>query len=188
MLARLRCYRWLAIATTLALIPLFPLTGISDDSRSVSLPFKDMGGKKVKLSDLRGKPVLVNFWATWCVPCRAEMPLLVQAEREYGPRGISFVAVSLDDRETRSKIPGFVGEFKIDFPVWTGASTMDLDDLKLGQSLPATIFLNRDGRIVARILGQAKKDELYERLNWLAENPSGREAPRADVRHDAGSR
>ena len=79
-----------------------------------------MNGKKVRVTDLRGKIVVLNFWATWCVPCRAEMPLLVEAEKEYAPRGVVFVAVSLDDRETRPKIPDFIGEFKIGFPVWVG--------------------------------------------------------------------
>ena len=126
-----------------------------------------MNGKKVRVSDLRGKIVVLNFWATWCVPCRAEMPMLVEAEKEYAPRGVVFVAVSLDDRQTRPKIPDFVGEFKIGFPVWVGGSTMDLEDLKLGQALPATAFLDREGRIAARVLGQVPKNELYERLDWL---------------------
>jgi thiol-disulfide isomerase/thioredoxin len=126
-----------------------------------------MKGNKVRVSDLRGKPVLLNFWATWCVPCRAEMPLIVEAEKEYAPRGVAFVAVSLDDRQTKPKIPDFVDEFKIPFAVWTGASTMDLDDLKLGPALPATAFLDRQGRVAARVRGQISKSELYDRLDSL---------------------
>ena len=156
------------------------------ESRAVNLPFKDMNGNKVKVSDLRGKSVVMNFWATWCVPCRAEMPLFVEAESIYGPRGVAFVAVSLDDRQTRPKIPEFVHEFKIGFPVWVGASTMDLDDLKMGTALPATAFLDRDGRIVARVLGQIPKDELYERLDWLTSNREG-PAPKPLVRHVGGN-
>jgi thiol-disulfide isomerase/thioredoxin len=160
--------------------------GLSGDSRPVSLPFKDSYGKKVKVSDLRGKFVVLNFWATWCAPCRAEMPLLVDAEKEFASRGVAFVAVSLDDRETRPKIPSFVSEFKIGFPVWTGASTMDLEDLKLGQALPATAFLDRDGRIVARVLGQVPKDELYERLLWLTGDRTA-PAPKPVVEHVSGN-
>ncbi|MBI4908758.1 MAG: TlpA family protein disulfide reductase [Acidobacteria bacterium] len=122
------------------------------------------------MSDFRGKIVVLNFWATWCVPCREEMPLLVEAESEYGPRGVVFIAASLDDRETRSKIPEFVDKFRIRFRVWTGASTMDLEDLKLGQTLPATAFLDRDGRVRARVLGLLTKDELHERLKRLLGN------------------
>jgi thiol-disulfide isomerase/thioredoxin len=134
-----------------------------------------MNGKKVSVRDLRGKIVVLNFWATWCVPCKAEMPMLVEAEKEYAPRGVVFIAVSLDDRQTRSKIPDFIGQFKIGFPVWVGGSTMDLEDLKLGQALPATAFLDREGRIAARVLGQVAKNELGERLDWLTGNRIGPE-------------
>ena len=167
---------------------LSPVIGVSSDSRPVNLPFKDMNGKKVRISDLRGKVVVLNFWATWCVPCRAEMPLFVEAEKEYAPRGVVFIAASLDARETRPKIPDFIGEFKIGFPVWVGASTMDLEDLKLGQALPATAFLDRQGRIAARVLGQVTRNELLERLDWLTgdrtPSPPG---PNPLLRHTGGN-
>ena len=165
-----------------------PIIGVSSDSRPVNLPFKDMDGKKVRLTDLRGKIVVLNFWATWCVPCRAEMPLFVEAEKEYAPRGVAFIAASLDDRETRPKIPDFIGEFKIGFPVWVGASTMDLEDLKLGQALPATAFLDRQGRIAARVLGQVTRDELLERLDWLSGDRTGSgPGPNPLLRHVSGN-
>jgi thiol-disulfide isomerase/thioredoxin len=163
----LNCSSGRAAAVLLLFLALFPTTGSSADSRPVNLPFKDMNGNRVRVSDLRGKIVLLNFWATWCVPCREEMPLLVETEKEYAPRGVAFVAVALDDRQTRPRIPDFVSEFKIGFPVWTGASTMDLDDLKLGAALPATAFLDRQGRIAARVLGQISRNELRERLDSL---------------------
>lgn len=143
---------------------------------AVNLPFRDLKGNKVSVKDYRGKPVVLNFWATWCVPCRTEMPLFVEAEKTYGSRGVVFVAASLDDRQSRPRIPDFVSEFKIGFPVWTGASTMDLEDLKLGKALPATAFLDREGRIVARVLGPVTKEELYERLELLVggETQTGR--------------
>jgi thiol-disulfide isomerase/thioredoxin len=165
-------------------VVLFVGIGASADSRSVNLPFKDMNGNKVKVSDLQGKLVVLNFWATWCLPCRAEMPLFIEADRRYAPRGVAFVGVSLDDKRSRAKIPDFVAEFKIPFHIWVGASTMDLDELKLGTALPATAFLDREGRIVARVLGQIAEQELYERLDWLTGNRQG-PAPDPLVRHVA---
>jgi thiol-disulfide isomerase/thioredoxin len=156
--------------------------GSAADSRPVNVPFKDLSGKKVRVSDLRGKIVVLNFWATWCLPCREEMPLLVRAEKEYGSQGVVFIAASLDSRETRPKIPHFVDEYKIAFPVWTGASTLDLEDLKLGAALPATAFLDRDGRIQMRVLGQISEQELYERLDWLTSDRKT-PAPKSRVDH-----
>src|SRR5438046_723364 len=163
----------------------FSAIAASKNPRPVDLPLKDMKGQKVHLRDYRGKIVVLNFWATWCVPCREEMPMFVEMEKEYAPRGVVFVAASLDDRETRPKIPDFIAKFNIGFPVLTGASTMDLDDLKLGQALPATAFLDKEGRIVARVLGQAQKDDLKERLDWLTGDRSG-PAPSPVVQHLTG--
>src|SRR6266849_2586885 len=164
---------------------LFPALAVSKDGRPVDLPFKDMKGQKVRLRDYRGKIVVLNFWATWCVPCRAEMPMFVEMEKEYQRRGVVFVAASLDDRETRPKIPDFIAEFNIGFPVLVGASTMDLDDLKLGQALPATAFLDQEGRIVARVIGQAQKNDWKERLDCLTGDRSG-PAPAPVVQHMTG--
>src|SRR5436190_20213768 len=63
-------------------------------ARPVGLTLKDAKGQKVSVRDYRGKVVVLNFWATWCIPCKAEMPLFVEAEKEYGPRGVVFIAVS----------------------------------------------------------------------------------------------
>ena len=175
---RYKC-AWIALLLSATL---FPALGVSSDSHSINLPFKDMNGKKVRVSDLRGKIVVLTFWATWCVPCRTEMPMLVEVDKEYAPRGVVFIAASLDDRQTRAKIRDFIGQFKIGFPVWTGASTMDLEDLKLGQAIPATAFFDRDGHIAARVMGQVTKAELYERLDWLTGDRKG-PAPNSLVRH-----
>ena len=93
-----------------------------------------------------------------------------------------FIAASLDDRQTRPQIPEFLSKYNVGFTVWVGASTMDLDDLKLGQAVPATAFLDREGRIVARVMGQMSRDELKERLEWLTGDRSG-PAPKALVQN-----
>ena len=143
---------------------------------------KDAAGQKVRLRDLRGKPVVLNFWATWCVPCNAEMPMLVDMEKQYAARGVVFIGASLDDAKTKTRIPVFLSEHGVGFPVWYGATADDLDQLKLGEAVPATAFLDAEGRIVARILGQARPEEVKERLDWLTGGQST-PAPPPLVKH-----
>ena len=152
------------------------------DLPKANLTLKDSAGRKVRLSDLRGKPVVLNFWATWCGPCKAEMPMLVDLEKQYAARGVVFIGASLDDAKTRDRIPAFLSEHKIGFPVWYGATGDDLDQLKLGDAVPATAFVDAEGRIVARILGQARLEEVKERLEWLT-GARTEPAPLALVKH-----
>jgi hypothetical protein len=110
------------------------------------------------------------------------MPMLVDIEKQYATRGVRFIAASLDDAKTKARIPEFVAEYQIAFPVWYGASGDDLDQLKLGGVVPATAFLDADGHIVARILGQARLEEVKERLDWLTGDKSA-PPPQAVVKH-----
>ncbi len=169
----MRAVAMMALAAPLALCA---------DAPKVDLTLQDGSGQKVRLRDLRGKPVVLNFWATWCVPCNDEMPMLVEMEKAYAARGVVFVGASVDDAKTKAKIPGFVAEHKIGFPVWYGASADDLDKLKLGAAVPDTAFIDAEGRIVARILGQARAEEVKERLEWLTGDKSGT-PPQALVKH-----
>jgi thiol-disulfide isomerase/thioredoxin len=152
------------------------------DTAKADLTLKDAGGRRVRLRDFRGKPVVLNFWATWCVPCNVEMPMLVDLEKQYAARDIAFIGASLDDAKTKSNIPEFVSKHHIAFPVWYGATADDLDQLKLGGAVPATVFLDSEGRVVARILGQARLEELRERLEWLLGDHTGT-PPESLVRH-----
>jgi thiol-disulfide isomerase/thioredoxin len=155
--------------------------GLSADAPTADLALKDAAGRKVRLRDLRGKVVLLNFWATWCGPCNAEMPALADIGKQYAGR-VAFIGASLDDQKSMNKIPAFVSQYKIDFPIWYGATLDDLDRLKMGNAVPATAFLDADGRVAARILGQARPEEVKERLDWLTGDRSG-PAPPALVKH-----
>ncbi len=169
--------RRLAVATLIpALVALGAGVPIAD------LTLRDANGQKQRLRDLRGKPVVLNFWATWCGPCNGEMPMLVEMEKQYATRGVRFIGVSLDDAKTKARIPAFLVEHKVGFAVWYGATGDDLEKLKLGGAVPATAFLDAEGRIVARILGQARPEEVKERLDWLTGDKSA-PPPRALVRH-----
>jgi thiol-disulfide isomerase/thioredoxin len=133
----------------------------------------DLSGKRVHLHDYRGRVVVLNFWATWCGPCNAEMPLLVDAEKEYGLRGVAFIGASLDDSKTKQKVPEFIGKYGVGFPVWLGATGDDLARLGMGEAVPATAFIDRDGRVLARVSGQIRGPELRERIEWLLGERAG---------------
>ena len=166
----------------IALTALISALALCADAPKADLILRDIKGRKVYLHDLRGKPVVLNFWATWCGPCNDEMPMLVDLEKQYAERGVLFLGASLDDAKTKDKVPSFLAEHNVDFPVWYGASADDLDKLKLGGAVPATAFLDPEGHIVARILGQARPEEVKARLDWLTGDPSA-PAPQPLVKH-----
>lgn len=146
---------------------LLPFAGVSQHTRAAELTLKSVDGQTVRLRDYRGKIVVVNFWATWCGPCSAEMPMLVRADEEYRSRGVVFIAASLDDGKSRKKIPAFASRNRLRFPVWVGANSDDLNRLGMGLAVPATAFLDRHGEIIFRVTGPTLEAELKERLDWL---------------------
>jgi thiol-disulfide isomerase/thioredoxin len=148
----------------------------------VNLNLNGMDGRKVHLRDFSGKNVVLNFWATWCLPCREEMPMMVDAAKMWAPKGVVFIGASLDDNSTKKKIPAFLKEFNVGFPVWTGATVDDMARLRLGDSVPDTVFLDGDRVIFARVRGEIRRNELDERLDWVTGNRT-RPAPQALVVH-----
>ena len=148
----------------------------------VDLTLTDLDGRKVHLRDFSGKPVVLNMWATWCLPCREEMPMMVEAAKVWSGKGVVFIAASLDDSKTKKNIPAFLKEFQITFPVWTGATPDDLAKLRLGEAVPDTAFLDRDHVIFARVLGEIRRAELDERLDWVTGDRSG-PAPPSPIIH-----
>jgi hypothetical protein len=91
---------------------------------------------------------------------------MVEAEKAWSTKGVVFVAASLDDSKSKKNIPAFVNEFKVGFPVWTGATSDDLAKLHMGEAVPDSLFLDRDGVPFGRVLGEIRRAELDERLDW----------------------
>ena len=110
-------------------------------------------GKEVRLSSLRGKAVLVNFWATWCEPCKTEMPSLVDLQKKYGPQGLQIVGVAMDDAND-NEISTFAHKMGVNYMVLRG--TEKVGDLYGGiDRLPMTYYLDRSGKVVDETMGMA---------------------------------
>lgn len=168
------CAKQEAMFRILLLLAL-PLAAASAAEKPLDLKLTDWNGKRVQLRNYRGKVVVLNFWATWCEPCREEMPRMVEAEKVWSSKGVLFIAISLDEDKTQKSIPAFLDRYHVTFPVWTGATTAELDKLRLGQGVPDTAFLDENGAVVARVLGEISLAEINERLTWLTNgrrNPS----------------
>jgi thiol-disulfide isomerase/thioredoxin len=135
----------------------------------------NIDGKAHSLREYRGKVVVLNFWATWCLPCRDEMPMLSKLEPRYDAKDVVFLAASLDDAQTQAKIPHFLEEKKITLAVFTGATPEVLKQFDLGEIIPATLILDRDGTPVFRIEGEASKKDIATRLEWLLSERTGKQ-------------
>ncbi|MGH9908788.1 MAG: TlpA disulfide reductase family protein, partial [Pyrinomonadaceae bacterium] len=104
--------------------------------REIELVLKDLSGTEQRLSSLRGRIVVLNFWATYCIPCRQEMPDLAAIQNEYAALGVQVIGASADEEESRAEVLKFVKETRINFPIWIGANASDMVRFGLGGALP----------------------------------------------------
>lgn len=131
------------------------------------LTLKDLFGVEQKLSAYHGKIVVLNFWATWCIPCRKEMPDLAAIQNDYAALGVQVIGAGADTLADRSKVLQFVKETRINFPVWLGATTDDMKRFGLGPALPGTAIIGRDGKIVALRPAVITHTELKKQIDNL---------------------
>jgi len=132
-----------------------------------TLALQDLEGRKQDLRELRGRIVVVNFWATWCIPCRKEMPAFVRLQESRGTEEVQVIGASADDAGSEHAVEAFVHEQRIHFPIWIGATTVDMQRLGLGTALPATAIIDRDGSVVARAAGIIDEAGLNRWIDWL---------------------
>lgn len=128
----------------------------ADSAIAVSdLVFKDLQGKELKLSDLKGKVVLLDFWATWCEPCKIETPWLIDLQNKYGPKGFTVVGIAMDEGGQKIVQPYFqTARFEMDdgsklainYPVVLG--TPELGDKFGVTAFPTSVLISRDGKLV----------------------------------------
>ena len=121
-----------------------------------------LNGGNLKLSDLRGKAVLLNFWATWCGPCKIETPWLVEMQNQYGNQGLQVVGVAMDD-SGKDEISKFAKDMGVNYPVLLGKEAVG-DEYGGVPALPESFFIGRDGKIVERIIGLKGKAEIEDAI------------------------
>ena len=129
----------------------------------------DLAGSRWQLSDRRGKVVLVNFWATWCPPCREETPGLVRLYRDYRPKGVEVVGIAMDD-DPRKAVPPFLRQYSVPYTVLVPDSGFQLaGDI---DSLPTTLLIDRQGRVAKVYVGAVGEAEVEEELDVLLKESS----------------
>ncbi len=135
--------------------------------QEIDFRLKDLSGVEQSLSSLKGRIVILNFWATYCIPCRKEMPDLAAIQNDYAALGVQVIGASADDAADSTKVLQFVKETKINFPVWLGATTADMMRFGLGSALPGTVVIGKDGRVAKVISGVVNQADLKKQIESM---------------------
>jgi peroxiredoxin len=126
---------------------------------------KDINGKEIRLSDYKGKVMLLDFWATWCAPCKIEIPGFIGLYNKYKSRGLIVVGVSMDD--SSSPVKPFAQKMKMNYPVLIGTGRNDIEQAFELMGLPTSFIISREGRICGRHFGFAPKEEFEREIKAL---------------------
>jgi thiol-disulfide isomerase/thioredoxin len=121
---------------------------------------ESLDGKTVHLSDFRGKAVLLNFWATWCEPCKVEMPWFVDLQKRYGPEGLAIVGVAMDD-SGKETIANFAKDMGVNYPVLLGKEAVG-DQFGGIPYLPVSFYIDRNGQVVGQVAGLKGRGEIED--------------------------
>ena len=126
---------------------------------------QSIDGKSIRLSDFRGKPVVLNFWATWCSPCKIEMPWFVELQKRYASTGVQFLGVAMDDASTK-EIAEFAESMKVNYPILIGKESVG-DAYGGVQFLPETFYIDREGKVVDKAFGLKGRGEIEDEIKKL---------------------
>jgi thiol-disulfide isomerase/thioredoxin len=167
----------LALAVATLCVPASPLSaggqtpvGSGCDARAkpakLNFTFNNLTGAKVALSDFNGKVIILDFWATWCIPCRTEIPGFIELQTKYGDSGLQILGLSVDD--PLDKLTGYVSTMKMNYPVLRGKGHSDiLDAYQPIPSIPTSVVIGRDGRICTKHVGIVAMDVLEKEIKAL---------------------
>jgi peroxiredoxin len=141
------------------------------DNKAPDFSITTTDGKTVKLSDFKGKGVIVNFWATWCPPCRAEIPDMVELQKAYGEKEFSFIGIAVNDKS--DKVAAFVKDKAVNYPVGMDTEDIAMQYGKLTkegkiQGIPTSFVINSKGEIVDYFVGISNKAGFEEAIKKVA--------------------
>lgn len=141
-----------------------PSEGLEPGQVAPDFELADLEGKPLRLSELRGRPVIINFWATWCAPCRQEMPLLQETAERYGDQDL--VVLGVDIGEDAAAVGNYVKSLGVDFPILLDA-TQDISDRYRVYGLPTSFFIDREGVVDFRFIGPLDANLIERQLDSL---------------------
>ena len=159
-------YTWILIPLVLVLF-VYAKAEISGNSgeeypQAPEFTLEDLKGSKISLSDLSGKVILLNVWATWCGPCKREIPDFIEAYEQYKDKGLEIIGISVD-KISQSKVLRFTEKYKINYPVAMTTSKLTKDYGPF-PAIPVTIIIDKNGKIRHRKIGQVDKKFVE---NWF---------------------
>jgi thiol-disulfide isomerase/thioredoxin len=155
----------LAIAGSLLAVALI-MRANGGEQAPLNVVLEDMNGAKVNLAAFKGKPLIINLWATWCGPCRLEMPQLVDLQTEFKDKGLTIVGISVDD--TADDIRKFAAEYKVTYPMLVGlGQDAFLHALGYEDTVPISILVRANGTVASRLMGITTTDDWQKRIKEL---------------------
>jgi peroxiredoxin len=166
--------RWLSVSpialVAVAFISLSAARALAQETSPAGKPapdwhLKDLNGKTVKFADFRGKVVILNFWATWCAPCRIEIPHFVELQKQYADKGFTVIGISLGDQGPGA-VKKFVKQLAVDYPIVIGDEKVTEAYGRI-DAIPATFVIDRQGRIVDEHLGYDDKATFEKEIQSL---------------------
>ena len=147
------------------MITFSPASVLRQEAKAPQFERRDINGRTVRLSNYRGKVVLINFWATWCPPCRVEMPDLIRLQREHGKEGLQIIGITYPP-ERKARVQRFARSLNVNYPIILGTHQLKAS-FSSEETLPLTIVIDRDGSVSHIISGILLREEFEQKIKPL---------------------